>query len=90
MAPRLASSGFFNIALGSLWTCGKIETVDLIVDVGMGILDGGRGLVTVLSTLQCPSHSCRNLPESTGIPWNPQEWDTGKSSVYKIYALNTQ
>ena len=22
------------------------------------------------STLQCPSHSCRNLPESIGIHWN--------------------
>ena len=87
MAPRLASSGFFNIAFGSLWSYGKIETVDLIVDVGMGTLDGGSGLVTVLSTLQCPSHSCRNLQE---WDWNSQEWDTGKSSVHEIYVLNTQ
>ena len=26
------------------------------------------------STLQCPSHSCRNPQESTGILRNPQEW----------------
>ena len=52
-------------------------------DIGATSLTGGHGSdpttkqpphTSMPSTLQCPSHSCRNPPESSGILRNPQEW----------------